>query len=121
MITDLTAYWTWTALIALLGYTHGYPYIPGITRPTSNIYFASDLMIYAFMIGVFAVGSYIVLTLIRYWNDPVTPIQLPMPNDVQRIALWGIPIVVIGAAIQGLLGTYLMHLYASPTLYGLTY
>ncbi|WP_460173713.1 cbb3-type cytochrome c oxidase subunit I [Vulcanisaeta sp. JCM 14467] len=119
VITDLTAYWTWTALIALLGYTHGYPYIPGITRPTSNIYFASDLMIYAFMIGVFAVGSYIVLTLIRYWNDPVTPIQLPMPNDVQRIALWGIPIVVIGAAIQGLLGTYLMHLYASPTLYGL--
>ena len=119
VVTDLTAYWTWSALIALLGYTNDYPYVPGILKPTTNAYFASDLMIFAFAIGLFIMASYVIIALIKYWHDPATPIQLPEPNEIQRSTLWGLLIVILGAAVQGLLGTYLMHLYASPSLYGL--
>ena len=119
VVTDIVAFFTWTALISMLGYTNGFPYMPGLIQPSTNVYVASDLMIFVFMVGVFVVGGFIVYTLLSYWRDPVTPIQLPAPNGLQRSLLWALIIVILGAAVQGLLGEYTMHLYASPILYGI--
>lgn len=119
IVTDLTAFFTWTGLISLLGYTNGYPFTNGILHPNSNVFVSSDLMTFAFIIGVLPFAAYIFMKLLSYWNDPRDTVPLPPPTRTQRSTLFGIAIIGILAAVQGLLGEYIFHLYASPTFYGI--
>ncbi len=119
IIKYLDAYFTWSALISLLGYTNGFPYMPGLTSPTPNDYYATFAMIGA----VFAVGIplvvYITRELISHWHDPVVKVDLPKPSKTQRIALYFMLFYALGSGVQGLLGAYTFHLYSTANLYGL--
>ncbi len=119
IIRDLSAYFVWSVLISLKGYTHGYPYIKGFTHYTSNSLYATFAMIGAiFLVGIPLI-VYIIKELLSHWNDPVVKIDLPKPSKEQKIALWIMLIAAIGSGVQGLLGAYMMHLYSTPKLYGL--
>jgi len=119
IIKDLTAYFTWSAIISIMGYTNGFPYTIGLTTPSNNAYFSTFAMIGA----IFAVGIpliiYIIKELISHWNDPIVKIDLPKPNKTQKLALWVMLIAALGSGVQGLLGAYVMHLYSTGVLYGL--
>jgi nitric oxide reductase subunit B len=119
VVTDLTAFFTWTALISLLGYTNGYPFTNGVLHPNSNVFVSSDLMTFAFIIGILPFAAYVFMKLLSYWNDPREPVPLPKPTKTQRLTLYGVVIIGLTAAVQGLLGEYIFHLYASPTFYGI--
>ncbi|PMP60798.1 MAG: nitric-oxide reductase large subunit, partial [Caldisphaera sp.] len=41
IIKDLTAYFTWSAIISIMGYTNGFPYTIGLTTPSNNAYFST--------------------------------------------------------------------------------
>lgn len=119
VVANITAFFTWTALISLLGYTNGFPFTVGVLHPNTNVFVSSDLMTFAFIIGILPIAAYIFMKLLSYWNDPREPVPLPSPTRIQRSTLWGILIIGITAAIQGLLGEYSFHLYSSPTFYGI--
>ncbi len=119
IIKYLSAYFLWSVLISLKGYTNGFPYIKGFTDYTENAFYSTFGMIAViFLVGIPLV-IYIIKELLSHWNDPVTKIDLPKPTKVQKIALWTFLIAAIGSGIQGLLGAYMMHLYSTPSLYGL--
>jgi nitric oxide reductase subunit B len=118
-IVDLTAYFTWSALIAMEGYTNGFPYMPGLLQQTSNVVFASWGMIFAVLLIIMPMAGYIVMKLTDYWHDPRTAINLPPPNEVQRLALPAFMLFAIALGVQGLLGAYTMHLYVDTSLYGI--
>ena len=119
VVNDLTAFFTWTAYIALLGYTNGYPPVNGLLHPNTNVFVSSDFMTIAFIVAVLPITAYIFIKLLSYWNDPREAVPLPPPTKTQRATIWGVVIVTLAAAVQGLLGEYVFHLYASPTFYGL--
>ncbi|MEM0195456.1 MAG: cbb3-type cytochrome c oxidase subunit I [Thermoplasmatales archaeon] len=119
VITYITAFFTWSALISLLGYTNGYPPVNGLLHPNTNVFVSSDLMTFAFIIVVLPITAYIFIKLLSYWNDPREPIALPPPTKTQRTTIYAIVVIVLAAAVQGLLGEYVFHLYASPTFYGI--
>ncbi|MFP3212665.1 MAG: cbb3-type cytochrome c oxidase subunit I [Thermoproteus sp.] len=118
VVKDLTAYFTWTALIALENWTNGFPYMPGLLAPTNNVIYASWGMIIAILLTVMPMAAYIVVKFLDYWHDPRTPIQLPQPDGTQRLTLWGFALFGLALGVQGLLGGYVMHLYTEPSLYG---
>ncbi|MEM3257123.1 MAG: cbb3-type cytochrome c oxidase subunit I, partial [Thermoplasmatales archaeon] len=103
----------------LLGYTNGYPPVNGLLHPNTNVFVSSDLMTFAFIIVVLPITAYIFIKLLSYWNDPREPIALPPPTKTQRTTIYAIVVIVLAAAVQGLLGEYVFHLYASPTFYGI--
>lgn len=119
VVTDLTAFFTWTALISLLGYTNGFPFTNGLLHPNTNVFVSSDLMTFAFIIGVLPFAAYVFIKLLSYWNDPREPIPLPSPTKTQRSTLYGVVVIGLLAAVQGLLGEYIFHLYTSPSFYGI--
>ncbi|MGC8645839.1 MAG: cbb3-type cytochrome c oxidase subunit I [Thermoplasmata archaeon] len=119
IVKDITAFFTWTSLISLLGYTNGYPFSPSLLHPNTNVFVSSDLMTFAFIIGILPFAAYVFIKLMSYWNDPREPVPLPKPSKTQRSTLYGVVIVGLAAAVQGLLGEYIFHLYASPTFYGI--
>ncbi|MEL9990599.1 MAG: cbb3-type cytochrome c oxidase subunit I [Thermoproteus sp.] len=119
IVKYLTAYFTWTALIALENYTNGFPYTPGILSPTNNVLYASWGMIIAILLIVMPMAAYIVMKFLDYWRDPKAPIQLPPPNQVQRLSLYAFMLFGIALGVQGLLGGYTMHLYTDVSLYGI--
>mgnify|MGYP001770633649 FL=1 len=118
IVKDLTAYFTWTALIALENYTNGFPYTPGILTSTNNVFYASWGMVISILLIVMPMAAYVLMKFLDYWRDPRAPIQLPPPNEAQRVTLWAFALFGIALGVQGLLGGYTMHLYTEPTLYG---
>ncbi len=117
-VKELTAYFSWSGLISLLGYTNGFPYVPGILQPTSNVTYASILQLVALLVAIMPVAAYIFMKLLQYWNEPKAPIPLPSTTPAQKTALVGMVIAAVATGVQGLLGTYTMHLYADTSLYG---
>ncbi|MGC9119728.1 MAG: nitric-oxide reductase large subunit, partial [Thermoproteus sp.] len=118
IVRYLTAYFTWTALIALENYTNGFPYTPGLLAPTNNVLYASWGMIIAILLIVMPMAAYVFIKFLDYWRDPRSPIQLPPPNEAQRLTLWGFALFGLALGVQGLLGGYTMHLYTDASLYG---
>ncbi len=120
VIKDLVAYFTWSFMIAMQGYTNGFPYMPGLIEPTANVTYASWITLFTIMLVVMPMAGYVVLKLMDYWNEPRLSIQLPLPNDAQRLALTAFLLAGIALGIQGgLLGAYTMHLYVDTSLYGI--
>jgi len=118
-VVDLTAYFTWSALIAMENYTNGFPYMPGLLQPTNNVVFASWGMIFTILLIIMPMAGYVVIKLTDYWHDPRVTINLPPPNEVQRLALPAFMLFAIALGVQGLLGAYTMHLYVDTSLYGI--
>ncbi len=118
-IEKITAYFTWTALIAIEGYTNGFPYTPGLVEQTLDATRATWVTIFILLLVIMPLAGYIIIKFIDYWRDERITVELPPPSPVQRIALLGMLLAGLGLAIQGLLGGYMMHLYAEPELYGI--
>nr|WP_245522471.1 nitric-oxide reductase large subunit [Vulcanisaeta distributa] len=119
VVKDLVAYFTWSFMIAMQGYTNGFPYMPGLIEPTANVTYASWITLFTIMLTVMPMAGYVVLKLMDYWNEPRLSIQLPSPNDAQRLTLIAFLLAGIALGIQGLLGAYTMHLYVDTSLYGI--
>ncbi len=118
VLTDLNAFFTWTAMIALTGHTNGYPYVIGILHPNTSVFISSDLMTFAFIIALLPIAAYVFTKFLKYWKDPREPVSLPPPSKVQKSTLVGVGVLIIASAIQGLLGEYTFHLYTSSSFYG---
>lgn len=118
-IKKMVSYFTWTALIALKGYTHGFPYTKDLIKPGINAMRATWVTLIVFMAAVMPLTAYVIIKFIDYWKDERISVNLPRPNKAQRLTLLGMALAMIGLGVQGLLGGYMMHLYADPTLYGL--
>lgn len=119
IIKDLVAYFIWSGIIAMQGYTNGFPYMPGLITPTVNVTYASQAMVVAILLIIMPMAAYIFMKLLDYWNEPRLSIQLPQPNDTQRVTLIAFLLFGIALGIQGLLGAYTMHLYVETSLYGI--
>ncbi len=120
-IEKIVAYFMWTAMIALEGYTNGFPYHPGVLEPTVHVTLGTWITFFAILFAVMFVAGYLITKFLELWSEPRTPISLPEPSKAQKIALLGFLLAAIGLALQGLLGGYLMHKYAEPSaLYGLS-
>ncbi|WP_291998891.1 cbb3-type cytochrome c oxidase subunit I [Caldivirga sp.] len=118
-IRELAAYFTWSALIAMQGYTNGFPYMPGLLESTSNVTYASWITLFTIMLIVMPMAGYVVIKLMDYWHEPRLNIQLPPPDNTQRLALLAFLLAGVALGVQGLLGAYTMHLYADTSLYGI--
>ena len=117
-IEKITAFFTWGALIAIKGYTNGFPYTPGLVEPTVHSVKATWVTVFLLLLVVMPLVGYILIKFIDYWRDERITVQLPPPSPAQRLALLGMALAVLGLSVQGLLGGYLMHLYAEQSLYG---
>ncbi len=118
-VAQLTAYFSWSGLVSLLGYTNGFPYVPGLLQPTSNVTFASALQTAVLLLAIMPAAAYLIIKLLQYWHEPKSPIALPAATPAQKTALVGMVVAAAAIGVQGLLGTYVMHLYTDPTLYGM--
>ena len=119
-VRKIVAFFTWGAMIALAGYTNGFPYMPGIVEPHLDVTKATWITFFILLATVMVVAGFIIAKLVEQWHSPRVTITLPPPTRAQRIALIGMALAVLGLSIQGLLGGYLMHRYAEQvTLYGL--
>ncbi len=118
-IRKVTAYFMWTGLIAIEGYTNGFPYTPGLVEQTIDTTRATWITIFLLLLVIMPMIGYIIIKFIDYWRDERITVSLPAPSSTQRVALLGMVLAALGLLIQGLLGGYMMHLYAEPTLYGL--
>ncbi len=118
-IRQLTAFFSWSGLVSLLGYTNGFPYVPGILQPTSNVTYASVLQTVVLLAAIMPAAAYIFIKLLHYWSEPKPPIPLPPTTPAQKTALVGILVAAAAVGVQGLLGTYVMHLYTDTSLYGI--
>ncbi|MEM4485318.1 MAG: nitric-oxide reductase large subunit [Sulfolobales archaeon] len=119
-VRKIVAFFTWTAMIALAGYTNGFPYMPGLVEPHLDVVQATWVTFLIFIIAVMIAAGYIMIKFIDLWREPRIRVDLPPPDDVQRLALLGMALAVLGLSIQGLLGGYVMHKYTDPeTLYGI--
>lgn len=76
-IKQITSFFTWSGLISLMGYTNGFPYIPGIQEPSGNVTYASLLQMTALLLAIMPVAAYVISKLLSHWNEPVLSIQLP--------------------------------------------
>ncbi len=117
-IAKIVSYFTWGSLIAIKGYTNGFPYTPGLIEPTMHATRATWITIFTLLLVIMPIAGFIILKFIDYWRDERITVELPPPSPAQRVALLGFLLAVMGLSIQGLLGGYLMHLYAEPELYG---
>ena len=115
----ITAYFTWTALIAIKGYTNGFPYTPGLVEQTMDPTRATWVTVFLLLLVIMPLVGYIVIKFIDYWRDERITVNLPQPSPAQKVALLGMVLAGLGLIIQGLLGGYMMHLYAEPELYGM--
>ncbi|MCE4609398.1 MAG: cbb3-type cytochrome c oxidase subunit I [Desulfurococcales archaeon] len=118
-IRKVTAYFMWTGLIAIEGYTNGFPYAPGLVEQTIDTTRATWVTIFLLLLVIMPMIGYIIVKFIDYWKDERITVSLPTPSATQRVALLGMVLAALGLLVQGLLGGYMMHLYAEPTLYGL--
>ena len=118
-ISKITAYFTWTALIAMKGYTNGFPYTPGLVEQTIDATRATWITIFVLLLVIMPIAGYIIIKFIDYWRDERITVSLPEPTPTQRVALLGMLLAALGLIVQGLLGGYMMHLYAEPELYGI--
>ncbi len=118
-VEKVVSYFTWTALIAMEGYTNGFPYTPGLVEQTIDATKATWVTIFLLLLVIMPLAGYIIIKFLDYWHDERITVQLPPPSPAQRVALLGMLLAGLGLAIQGLLGGYMMHLYAEPELYGI--
>ena len=114
----ITAFFAWGALIAMKGYTNGFPYQPGLVEPTIHSVKATWITIFLLLLVIMPLVGYILIKFIDYWREERITVQLPPPSRAQRLALIGMTLAVLGLTVQGLLGGYMMHLYAEQSLYG---
>lgn len=117
-IKKITAYFMWTGLIAMKGYTNGFPYTPGLVEQTLDATKATWITIFLLLLVIMPIAGYIIVKFIDYWKDERITVELPPPSPAQRVALLGMVLAGLGLVIQGLLGGYMMHLYAEPDVYG---
>ncbi|BDR92932.1 hypothetical protein [Vulcanisaeta souniana] len=103
-------------MIVMQGYTNGFPYMPGLIEPAVNVTYTSWITLFTIILIVMSMTGYVVLKLMDYWNEPRLNIQLPPPNDTQRLTLLAFLLAGIALGIQGLLGAYTMHLYADTII-----
>jgi nitric oxide reductase subunit B len=119
-VEKMVAYWTWGAIIALMGYTNGFPYKPGLLEPNVHVLQGTWITFIILLLAVMPIAGYAIVKFIDYWRDPRVELELPPPTRAQKLALVGMALAVLGLAVQGLLGGYLMHKYAEQdTLYGI--
>lgn len=114
----ITAYFTWTALIAIKEYTNGFPYTPGLVEQNIDPTRATWVTVFLLMLVIMPMVGYIVIKFIDYWKDERITVELPGPSPAQKIALLGMVLAGLGVTVQGLLGGYIMHLYAEPEVFG---
>lgn len=118
-VRKIVAFFTWGVLISLANYTNGFPYLPGITQPRLDVTTATWATFFILLLVIMPIAGYIIIKFIDYWKDPRITLELPPPSPVQRLALLGFVLSVLGLSVQGLLGGYLMHKYTEPAqLYG---
>jgi nitric oxide reductase subunit B len=115
----IAAFFTWGAMIAMKGYTNGFPYTPGLVEPSVHSVKATWATIFTLLLVIMPLVGYIMIKFIDYWRDRRVAVELPPPSKAQRVALLGMALAALGLAVQGLLGGYMMHLYTEPTLYGI--
>ncbi|MCE4627864.1 MAG: cbb3-type cytochrome c oxidase subunit I [Desulfurococcales archaeon] len=118
-IRKIVSYYTWTALIAMQGYTNGFPYTPGLVEASHDPVRATWLTMFILLLVIMPLAGYVVIKFLDYWRDERIVVNLPSPSSAQRLALLGMALAMLGLMIQGLLGGYLMHMYTEPTMYGI--
>ena len=120
-VRKIAAFFTWGAMIALAGYTNGFPYTPGLVEPNIHVTVSTWVTFFLLLLIIMPLAGYIFLKLLQHWHDQRVTVELPPPNRAQRLALLGFVLAVMGLGLQGLLGGYMMHKYAEPaTLYGIS-
>ncbi|MCE4611987.1 MAG: nitric-oxide reductase large subunit [Desulfurococcales archaeon] len=120
VVEKIVAYWTWGVIIALMGYTNGFPYKPGILEANVHVLQGTWITFIILLLATMPIAGYVIVKFIDYWREPRVEIQLPPPTRAQKIALIGMALAVLGLSVQGLLGGYLMHKYSEQTtLYGI--
>jgi len=117
-VEKAVAFFTWGTLIALAGYTNGFPYQPGLIEPSFHAVRATWVTIFILLLVIMPLAGYIIVKFIDYWRSERITVELPPPSPAQRLALLGMLLAALGLGVQGLLGGYMMHLYAEPGLYG---
>ncbi len=117
-VEKVVAYFTWTALIAVLGYTNGFPYTPGLIEADTTPVKATWITIFILLLVIMPMAGFIIVKFLDYWRDERITVQLPEPGRAQKLALLGMALAMLGLGVQGLLGGYMMHLYAEAELYG---
>ena len=118
-VRKIVSYYTWTALIAMQGYTNGFPYTPGLVEPTSDPVRATWVTMFVLLLVIMPLAGYVVIKFLDYWRDERITVSLPSPGSAQKLALLGMVLAMTGLMVQGLLGGYLMHLYTEPSMYGI--
>lgn len=118
-LRNITAFIFWGALISLLGYTNGFPYIPNLTQPSVHVDISTWLMVAILLAVLMPMIGFVSLKILDHWRDPRTLISLPSPSSTQRLGLIGIFFAGIIAGVQGLLGLLAMHYYVEPHGLGL--
>lgn len=113
-VKEIASFIFWGALMAQDGYTNGFPYMPPLTEPPPAVTLASWSMLIALLITLMGVLSFVIVEVVRHWNDPRIAVQLPPPNPAQKVALYGVLLAALGLSIQGLLGALAMHYYVEP-------
>ncbi len=118
-IDQISSFFAWSGIVSLLGYTNGFPFIPGIQEPSNNVTFASVLQMTALLLAIMPAVAYVTIKLLSHWKEKTLSIELPNVTMAQKTALFGVIFAAIAIGIQGLLGAYTMHLYGSSSFYGL--
>jgi len=120
-VRKIVSFFTWGAMTALAGYTNGFSYMPGLVEPSLDVTKATWVTFFILLVAMMIMAGVMITKLVEKWHDQRITISLPPPSNVQKIALLGMALAVLGLSIQGLLGGYLMHKYVDPeSLYGIT-
>ena len=113
-LKNITAFVMWGAMISLMGYTNGFPYMPGETQPSINVSLSTWVMLVVLLAVLVSMVSYVSIKIMDHWRDPRISVTLPPPSQAQRVGLIGVFFASILAAVQGLLGYLAMHYYVDP-------
>ncbi|QXJ28614.1 Nitric-oxide reductase, quinol-dependent [Saccharolobus shibatae B12] len=113
-LRNITAFILWGAMVSLLGYTNGFPYMPQQTQPSVNVSLSTWIMVIVLLAVLVSMVSYVSLKILDHWRDPRISVPLPPPSASQRIGLIGVFFASVLAGIQGLLGYLAMHYYVDP-------
>ncbi len=113
-LRNITSFVLWGAMISLLGYTNGFPYMPQQTQPSVNVSLSTWIMLIVLLVVLVSMISYVSIKILDHWNDPRISVSLPSPSTSQRIGLVGVLLASILAGLQGLLGYLAMHYYVDP-------
>lgn len=97
----IIAFFTWGAMMAIKGYTNGFPYYPGLVEPTISSFKATWVTISLLLLAVMPLIGYVLLKFIDYWRDQRVSVGLPPPSRAQRLALVGMALAALGFAVQG--------------------